>query len=73
MDTVSVSSVEVSLQHESNTSQHQAISSDTATVSLHTNALTVMEEATGKSQLKSNEPLYFLPTLRYDSHMISTN
>lgn len=50
MDTVSVSSVEVSLQHESNTSQHQAISSDTATVSLHTNALTVMEEAIGKSQ-----------------------
>lgn len=50
MDTVSVSSVEVSLQHESNTSQHQAISLGIATVSPRTNALTVMEEAIGKSQ-----------------------
>lgn len=50
MDTVSVSSVEVSLQHESNTSQPQVISLGIATVSLQPSALTVMEEATGKSQ-----------------------
>lgn len=49
MDTVSVSSVEVSLRQESNTSQPQVISLGIATVSLQPSALTVMGEATGKS------------------------